>query len=165
MTLCPYDRHAAVAYAHRWAYLRNPDLYNFDELGGDCTNFASQCLYAGSGVMDHTPTFGWYYISPNDRAPAWTGVAYLYKFLTRSKASPGPLGQEVPIDRVLPGDLVQLSFGNGIFAHDPVIVAVDGPPLPENILVAAHTEDADDRPLSTYPYQEVRFLHIIGVNR
>ena len=49
MTLRPYDRQAAVAYAHRWAYLRNPAFYNFDKLGGDCTNFASQCLYAGAG--------------------------------------------------------------------------------------------------------------------
>ena len=48
MMLRPYDRQAAVDYAHRWAYHRNPDFYNFDELGGDCTNFASQCLYAPS---------------------------------------------------------------------------------------------------------------------
>ena len=72
MTLRPYDRQAAVAYAHRWAYLRNPAFYNFDKLGGDCTNFASQCLYAGAGVMDYTPTFGWYYNSQYSRAPAWT---------------------------------------------------------------------------------------------
>ena len=43
----PYDRRAAVAYAHQWAYGRNPDFYDYEEIGGDCTNFASQCLYAG----------------------------------------------------------------------------------------------------------------------
>ena len=31
MTLHPYDRQAAVDYAHRWAYHRNPDYYDFDE--------------------------------------------------------------------------------------------------------------------------------------
>jgi len=165
MTMCPYDRCAAVDYAHRWAYLRNPDFYIFDELGGDCTNFASQCLYAGSGVMNYTPTFGWYYINAAERAPAWTGVKYFYNFLTRSNGGPGPLGEEVPIDRVLPGDFVQIGFKKGVFVHNPVIVAVEGPPLPENILVAAHTQDADNRPLSTYPYREVRFIHILGVNR
>jgi hypothetical protein len=36
-----YDRSAAVAYAHKWAYSRNPAYYNYDKLGGDCTNFAS----------------------------------------------------------------------------------------------------------------------------
>ena len=80
--ILPYDRGAAVRYAHRWAYDRNPAYYDFSELGGDCTNFASQCLYAGSGVMDHTPTFGWYYISGNQKSPSWSGVPYFYNFLT-----------------------------------------------------------------------------------
>lgn len=165
MTLRPYDREAAVAYAHRWAYHRNPDFYNFDALGGDCTNFASQCLYAGSGVMNYTPTFGWYYNSQYSRAPAWTGVPFFYNFLTRKKESPGPVGAEVSIAEVRPGDFAQISFAGGIFSHNPVVVVVDGPALPENILVAAHSDDADYRPLSTYPAQAVRFLHILGVNR
>ena len=163
MTLHPYNRQAAVAYAHRWAYHRNPDFYSFDELGGDCTNFASQCLYAGAGVMDCTPTFGWYYNSQYSRAPAWTGVQYFYNYLTRSRERPGPVGRDVTVDQIQPGDFVQLSFGAG-FAHNPVIVAVNGPPLPENILVAAHTDDADYRPLSTYPVRDIRFIHILGVN-
>ena len=163
MTLRPYNRQAAVAYAHRWAYLRNPDFYSFDDLGGDCTNFASQCLYAGAGVMDYTPTFGWYYNGPSSRAPAWTGVEFFYNYLTRKQERPGPVGQEVTADRICPGAFAQLSFGAG-FAHNPVIVAVNGPPLPENILVAAHTDDADNRPLSTYPIRGIRFIHILGVN-
>ena len=43
-----YNRRAAVAYAHRWAFRRNPVFYDYEGLGGDCTNFASQCLYAGN---------------------------------------------------------------------------------------------------------------------
>ena len=62
MRFALYDRRAAVLYAHRWAYGRNPAFYDYEHLGGDCTNFASQCIYAGSGVMNFTPTFGWYYI-------------------------------------------------------------------------------------------------------
>lgn len=165
MTLRPYDRQAAVAYAHRWAYLRNPAFYNFDKLGGDCTNFASQCLYAGAGVMDYTPTFGWYYNSQYSRAPAWTGVPFFYNFLTRKKETPGPVGEEAEPAGLLPGDFAQLRFAPGPFAHNPVIVSVGSPPALDNILVAAHSEDADYRPLSTYPIQGVRFLHIVGVRR
>ena len=165
MTLRPYDRQAAVAYAHRWAYYRNPDFYNFDNMGCDCTNFASQCLYAGSGVMNYTPTFGWYYNSLSSRAPAWTGVPYFYNFLTRDEQTPGPVGEEAALDRVHPGDFAQLRFVPGPFAHDPVIVAVGTPPTLDNILVAAHSEDHDYRPLSTYPIQELRFIHILGVYR
>ena len=165
MTLCPYDRQAAVDYAHRWAYYRNPDFYNFDELGGDCTNFASQCLYAGSKVMNYTPTFGWFYNSQYSRAPAWTGVPFFYNFLTRKQESPGPVGENAALNQVLPGDFVQLRFAPGPFAHNPVIVAVGSLPAPDNILVAAHSEDHDYRPLSTYPIREVRFIHITGVYR
>ena len=75
-----YNRAAAVAYAHAWAYRRNPRYYNYEELGGDCTNFASQCLYAGSGIMNFTPTWGWYYLDADRKAPAWTGVQYLWNF-------------------------------------------------------------------------------------
>ena len=91
-----YDRQTAVEYANYWAYRRNPRYYAFDEIGGDCTNFVSQCLYAGSGVMNFTPTYGWYYRDINDRAPAWTGVAYLYQFLTENRG-PGPFGREAAL--------------------------------------------------------------------
>lgn len=163
MTLRIYDRQAAVDYAHRWAYQRNPNFYNFDELGGDCTNFASQCLYAGSGIMNYTPTFGWYYNSQYSRAPAWTGVPFFYNFLTRKQESPGPVGENAALNNILPGDFVQLRFTSGPFAHNPVIVAVGSPPALENILVAAHSEDHDYRPLATYPILEIRFIHVLGV--
>ena len=89
-----YDRAAAVAYARRWALSRNPAFYDFEELGGDCTNFASQCVYAGSGVMNYTPVFGWYYIAPNDRTPSWSGVEYLYNFLVKNRPF-SPFAREV----------------------------------------------------------------------
>ena len=72
----PYDRGHANAYARRWALSRNPLFPNYTGIGGDCTNFVSQCVYAGCCVMNYTPTFGWYYLSQTDRAPAWTGVEY-----------------------------------------------------------------------------------------
>lgn len=34
-----YDRISAVSYAKKWALSRNPKYYNFDTVGGDCTNF------------------------------------------------------------------------------------------------------------------------------
>ena len=78
----PYDRERAVEYALTWALDRNPLFLNFTGRGGDCTNFASQCLLAGSCTMEYTPDFGWYYISSENRAPAWTGVEFFYDFVT-----------------------------------------------------------------------------------
>ena len=78
----PYDRARALEYARRWALDRNPLFFNFTGRGGDCTNFVSQCILAGCCVMNFTRDFGWYYISVDDRAPAWTGVEYFHDFIT-----------------------------------------------------------------------------------
>ena len=42
----------AVAYARRWALDRNPLFVDFTGQGGNCTNFVSQCVLAGSCVMN-----------------------------------------------------------------------------------------------------------------
>ena len=153
----PYNRDDAVEYARRWALGRNPAYYNFENIGGDCTNFASQCIYAGAKVMNFTPTMGWYYRSLSDRAPAWSGVEYLYNFLVNNR-SVGPYGHLAEQSEAKIGDIVQLGRKGGGFYHSPVIVATD--PI---ILVAAHTFDALDRPLSSYIYEVARFIHIDGV--
>ncbi len=151
-----YDRTAAVAYARRWALSRNPAYYDFEDLGGDCTNFASQCIFAGAGVMNYTPVTGWFYRTANDRTASWTGVEFLYNFLVANEG-PGPFAREVPEAEAQPGDIVQLGGRNG-FYHCPVILTTE-----PRILVAAHSYDALDRPLSSYVYEKARFLHILGV--
>jgi len=162
MDLLPYDRHRAVDYAHRWAYGRNTVYYGYDELGGDCTNFVSQCLYAGTGVMNFTPDFGWYYLNPDNKAPAWTGVAYLRNFLLRGERTPGPVATE---HRVLtmtqPGDIIQLQFGGDQYTHTLIVVSAEAA-TPEGIRVASHSFDADCRPLDSYAYLRYRLLHING---
>ena len=153
-----YDRNAAVRYAARWALSRNPAYYDYSNIGGDCTNFASQCLYAGSGVMDYTETYGWYYIDANRKAPAWTGVEFLYQYLVREEQRPGPMAVLVSKNEIQQGDIIQLSFNGVTFGHTPVVLATR-----PQIFVAAHSEDSFMRPLDTYDYQAIRFLHITGV--
>lgn len=162
MTLYPYNRDAAVAYAHRWAYARNPRFFDYEDIGGDCTNFASQCVFAGTGVMNYTPVFGWYYIDANNKSPSWTGVPYFFDFMVRSQQSVGPVGREVSMSEIEPGDVLQLSFDGLHYKHTPVVVSVRHPVTPEHILIAAHSEDSDNRPLNTYNYKSIRFLHIVG---
>ncbi len=154
-----YDREAAVAYARRWAYGYNPAYYNFNSIGGDCTNFVSQCFYAGGLEMNYTPVFGWYYVNVNNRTPSWTGVNELYEFLTTNRGI-GPRGRIVPLSMLEIGDIVQFDFrGDGRFDHTPIIVDM-GERTPDTILVAAHSCPALDRPLSTYNYAEIRPVHI-----
>ena len=63
MNVKGYNRSNAVLYAMEWAFSRNPQYYNFDPVGGDCTSFVSQCIYAGSNVMNYDKINGWYYIN------------------------------------------------------------------------------------------------------
>lgn len=153
-----YDRKAAVEYARKWAFGRNPAFYDFSNIGGDCTNFASQCIYAGAGVMNYTPTYGWYYISANDRTASWTGVEYLYNFLVNNEGV-GPYAKVVPLNELEIGDVVQLGRATGDFYHTPVVVGFRN----GEILVAAHSYDAFDRTLSSYRAAQTRGIHILGV--
>ena len=119
MNIIEYDRIQAVSYARKWAFSRNPAYYNFNRLGGDCTNFASQCLFAGVGVMNFTPDLGWYYLSLNDRAAAWTGVEYFYNFLIGNRVGVGdgrgPFAEECGLDGLEIGDFIQLGNETGGF--------------------------------------------------
>lgn len=151
-----YNRIAALKYAQEWAFKRNPKYYNFDAVGGDCTSFISQCIYAGAKIMNNKKYIGWYYHSANDRTPSWSGVEYLYEFLINNK-SIGPVAQPCNQNDVEKGDIIQLKF-NGInnFSHSLLIVDKK-----ENeIYVATHTDDSYYRALSTYQYEKIRFLHI-----
>ena len=152
-----YDRAAAVLYAQKWALKRNKSFYDFENIGGDCTNFASQCIYAGAKIMNYKPIFGWYYNSLSSRTPSWSGVEYLYNFLV-SNGSVGPFGHEVSQNEVQPGDIVQLGRHSGGYYHSPVITS-----LSPEILICAHSFDALNRPLSSYIYDKARFIHIDGV--
>lgn len=160
-----YNRAHAVEYARRWALSRNPLFIDFTGIGGNCTNFVSQAIYAGCCVMNDTPDFGWYYVDSSDRAPAWSGVDYFYDFMTenpeflRANGGTGPYGEEVSEAEIEPGDVVQLGRADGTFYHTLLVTEIrDG-----EILVAAHSDDALDRPLSSYVNAVYfRYLHILG---
>lgn len=158
MEIKNYDRAAVFEYAKRWAFKRNPKFYDFSAIGGDCTNFASQCVYAGAGVMNYTPVYGWFYKSANDRTASWTGVEYLYNFLVGNEGA-GPFAEEAPLDKLEVGDIVQLGTGAGDFYHSPVVVRISR----GQIYVAAHSYDAFNKPLSSYNFAKARGIHILGV--
>lgn len=161
----PYDRQRAVAYARKWALDRNPLFLDFTGRGGDCTNFVSQCIFAGCGVMNYTPTFGWYYRSSDDRAPAWTGVDELFSFLTGAESfssqngGVGPYGRNAAAAQTVElGDVIQLRNQNDDYYHTLIISGFTD----SDILICAHSDNALDRPLSTYNYAALRVIHIDG---
>jgi len=158
-----YNRKKAIEYAYKWAYKRNPKYYNFDNVGGDCTSFISQCIYAGSGTMNYKKHIGWYYNSSADRTASWAGVEFLYNFLINNK-SIGPKAIRTDIYNIQVGDIIQLKLLEERFSHSLIIVEKKENNL-ESIYIATHTQDAYHRSISTYDFKDIRFLHIkeIGI--
>ena len=76
----------------------------------------------------------------------------------------GPVAEETEITGIQPGDLIQLSFDGKSYSHTPVVVYANQAESLSDILVAAHSQDSDNRPLSTYQFQKIRYLHVVGVN-
>ncbi|MDY4587774.1 MAG: amidase domain-containing protein [Oscillospiraceae bacterium] len=159
-----YDRRRAVSYALRWALSRNPEFYDFDNIGGDCTNFVSQCLYAGCRVMNYSGDEGWYYIDLNNRAPAWTGVEFLNRFLLNNEG-PAVYGELMELSQLRPGDVIQLRNSEGRLYHTMIVSFNFYPGTPDRIFICSHTNDARNRRLSSYNYAEAVGIHIAGARR
>ena len=150
-----YDREQAVAYAIRWALDRNPAFYDYEKLGGDCTNFISQVLLNGGAPMDYKETFGWYYLTANRKSPSWTAVEPLYRYLIQPKKR-GLFAVPATRESVILGDVIQLSFDGVTFRHTTVITEKrEG-----ELYVCAHSFDSKNRPISSYSYKKLRFLRI-----
>ena len=156
MKVKEYNRQKCLEYANQWALSRNPNYYDYEKIGGDCTNFASQCIYAGSGVMNGK---SWYYRDANHKSPSWTGVEFLYDFLLQNQ-SVGPHGSLVPQTEIQIGDLIQLSSQGGRFTHSLIVVGIGNVHYLSEIYIATHSFDALGRPVSTYDFQKIRFVHI-----
>ena len=153
-----YARERAVLYARKYALVRNPLFFSFAGIGGNCTNFVSQCVLAGSCVMNYTPIYGWYYLSTNRRSASWTGVEFFYNFMIEN-VGVGPFGIEDTLERAEVGDIIQLQNEDGIFYHTIIISEIrDG-----EIYICANSNDALDKPLSEYDYANLRVIHILGV--
>ncbi len=161
MQIIEYNRENVLYYAARWARSRNPEYYDFSDIGGDCTNFASQCVFAGTGVMNYTPEFGWYYISINERSPSWTGASFFYEFMTQNRTI-GPFGREADLDECIPGDIIQLANENGEYYHTLVLTGIRNNFFKRRYFVSAHTNDAYQKSLSRYNYSSLRCIHILG---
>lgn len=135
-----YDRMAAVQYAERWWNSYNPAYRKFEV---DCTNYVSQCLFAGGAPMRGAPAreTGWWYQGDN-WSFSWAVAHSLRWYLSGSTS--GLQGQEVErADELGHGDIICYDFeGDGRFDHNTIVVSKDAYGMP---LVNAHTDNSRHR--------------------
>jgi len=147
-----YNGTAAANYSNQWALARNPTYH--DE-PNDCTNFASQAVYAGTNGTTSDPNDynnKWYYdfYSHTGSLP-WVRVSSFYTFLTSNNGK-GPYGYSsgAYLCNLGKGHVVTMKK-NGDWAHTVVVSSIDGScHVPSNIKINSHTVDRYRYPLSNY---------------
>lgn len=135
-----YDRRATVQYAERWWNSYNPAYRQF---AVDCTNYVSQCMYAGGAPMRGAPDrgSGWWYQGDN-WSYSWAVAHSLRWYLSGSTS--GLTGKEMESARdLIPGDIICYDFeGDGNWNHNTIVVTKDANGMP---LVNAHTDNSRNR--------------------
>lgn len=141
-----YNRNAAYEYARKWWNKTNPKYLNFHGLGGDCTNFTSQCVHAGGITMDLEKPYIWKYFSSEHnstserigRSSSWTSVMEFRKYAqlnTFGKGLRAEIGHDLKV--VERGDIVQIEdehstlVVNNIYKQDQLI----------DILISSHSDN------------------------
>jgi hypothetical protein len=157
-----YNRARAVRYAEIWWNSYNPAFPKFDV---DCTNFVSQCLYAGGAPMTGYPNRakGWW-CKNNNWSYSWAVANSFRWYLSGSRVGLQAVEVSSP-EQLMAGDVICYDFqGNGRFDHSTIVVAKDKDGMP---LVNAHTTNSRMRywsyeDSSAYtPNIRYKFFHII----
>lgn len=161
-----YNRNNARAYADRWWNDRNPAWRNYDPMGGDCTNYVSQILYAGGIPKDKGGSYLWYWDSDNARSSSWTSVNSLWTYIynnTRLDGYNGPQGLQVTDrTRLQTGDVIQLS-SNGSYFHTYAVYSAAYESGRFVVRITSHTNNRwkDDLD-ATAPQYGKRYISILG---
>jgi hypothetical protein len=122
------QRPVMVSYAKQWWNGFNSEYRDYTNSGGDCTNYASQILFAGGWPHvsgPHDVQQSWWYdkaaFTPIDKrqSNSWSNAGWFYDFLrvTPSRATPANKTSLLNI-----GDVVQVDFGCGSLLSHTMIV-------------------------------------------
>ncbi|WP_309119015.1 amidase domain-containing protein [Paenibacillus sp.] len=141
-----YDREAARDYAERHWNEPNPQFIHFDV---DCTNYVSQCLYAGGAPMTYSAgrESGWWYRGRSGNREHWSyswTVAHALHWYLMGGRNEGLAADRAadPADLSI-GDVICYDFdGDGRFEHSAIVTGADGSGMP---LVNAHTTNSRAR--------------------
>ncbi|MGG1614855.1 amidase domain-containing protein [Paenibacillus sp. FSL K6-2441] len=161
-----YRREEAVIYADRWWDSFNPEFAAFEV---DCTNYISQCLFAGGAPINYTGKreSGWWYkgyVGGRELwSYSWSVANALARYLGQSRTGLRAELLERP-EQLQLGDVIAYDWdGNGTFQHNTIVTAFDAGGMP---LVNAHTTPSKHRYWDyrdSYAWTEktvYRFYHI-----
>jgi hypothetical protein len=165
-----YDRQKALAYADRWIVDRNDDWFDYGNHGGNCQNFASQCLIAGGIPMDlEGDQWKWYdnevseMSTAQGRSPSWAGVDEFLAYARINRGVGLVATVDAPYDQGEIGDLLVLGYGED-WRHTVIITHVvkEEAGKPVDYLIASNTANQRNYPVSAYMYTAQILVKIHG---
>lgn len=168
-----YDREAAVAYADSYIEVQNEEWPYYGGRGGNCQNYASQCLIAGGIPMDiyGTSVWKWYSESMSNgpgaqgRSSSWTGVDQFVHYVKNNSGYGLVAETEAPYYTGEAGDLLHMGT-EGDWRHTVVIASriedESGEVL--DYLMDSNTGDLRNYPASLYGYPKIILTKIFGWN-
>lgn len=173
-----YNISQATRYALKYALDINPSFGNYEKWGGDCTNYVSQCLYAGNIPFDNVGEdirYQWYWYSESKRTPSWTAADSLKFYMENNNINEeggtnlGLKAAPITLNQLLRGDVVQLVDDKGRAYHSMIVT---GYLVKEqrvvDYLVSQHSgyDEDDEGRLKNYPLSQKRghqiFWSIMG---
>ncbi|SHI65104.1 Putative amidase domain-containing protein [Clostridium cavendishii DSM 21758] len=164
-----YNNNLAVAYAKKYALTPNKE-YHFinpkkDDIGDDCANFISQCLYAGGCPLLYSP-YPWFYKKLNHHpfysaSLNWTVAHSLYWFLKSNGEinGYGVKAKEIKdISKLVLGDLIFFADLNNHVFHSSIITKFTDEGIP---LISQHSYNKLDTPIREEYYKlNIHYLKI-----
>lgn len=173
-----YNRNDAVSYSDQWVgeteVIRNDSVWEtYDYAGGNCSNYVSQCVYAGGIPMDAkgNQIWKWYSDTPDStsaktgRSPSWTQVDYFYDYCSDNTGY--GIAAEIANNLYSAdlGDVVIMDWGDG-WSHVVMITQVvkDANGNVTDYLINSNTSDRKNYPLSAYGCVKMSVIRIAGWN-
>lgn len=140
-----YRREDAVAYADQWWNAGNPEFEEFDV---NCTNYISQCFFAGGAPINYTGKreSGWWYRGYVGGRELWSyswAVSHsLENYLSHARTGLIATRVDSP-DELELGDVIFYDWdGDGRFQHSTIVTGFDAGGMP---LVNANTVSSRHR--------------------
>lgn len=168
-----YDREQAVLYADEWIGTRNGEWADYTGRGGNCQNYASQCLLAGGIPMDREGSAVWKWYgedldngsSAAGRSSSWTGVDEFWQYAAQNEGFGLAAAVDCPFDTGEAGDLIRMVFPEN-WNHVVIItdVVMDEAGETVDYLIDSNTSDMKNFPASAYPLPCRSLIKIYGWN-
>lgn len=147
-----YSGEEAANYAIKYALNYNMEYTNWNDNGGDCTNFVSQCVMAGGAPSSHV----W-----SKDSNAWVRVKEFRNYFVSNKLAKEILNiNNMKFNNINIGDVIQLKrWDNNIWSHSVIISHINEE---GQIFVTAHSIDRLNYGLYNYfPTERYKDLRIL----